>query len=135
MNADDIHPTFRQALGCHEGFRRLGFEPEDLYFVYQHKTEIFYIQLQTQQKEFYLSLGYIKDSQEEIYRQWTAITQAVRDRKISEAVLQQCWAESMVYQDPTGFLEALVRKGFTIPNVQRLKERGERPSNQVPREN
>lgn len=135
MNADDIHPTFRQALGFHEGFRRLGFRSEDLYVAYQPATKIFYVQLRTQDKTFSVSVGYIEGTEEVLYEQWIAIATAAVSRALSEAAMQQCWAESLAYADPNGFIHAILQKGFTIPNAARLAERGKRHKTATSREN
>ena len=94
MKLKDIHPTFREALGMHEGFRKCGFAAEDIYvylnpdlryvtkqvdniesadtFDKPGKREMLVV-LKTQGKEFRATVGMIEMTRDEWESAWSLL--------------------------------------------------------------
>lgn len=113
MKYSDLPKSVRQALGCYEGFRRLGFEPDVIFFIYmQHQQELFCV-LSTQGKEFKINCGPLQVTRE----QWEAMATFIPklQKVFSEEDLQRIWEESMIFERSLEFLVRIKSKGIEIP--------------------
>jgi len=129
MKLSAIHPTFREALGIHEGFRRCGFSPDDIFWSlnpdpsYPAGTVTFgkpgtremLVVLKTQGKEFAVTVGKVRMTHEEWEVSWKAVCVAVLERKVSEDDLRIVWESCMAYRDKVGFVVAISSKGIEVP--------------------
>lgn len=122
MKYDDIHPTIRQLIGCHEGLRKSGF-PADNIFVHPSEAlgvapdEIMcFSLLRWRGKEFRIGCGpWKRDDDDGLRAQWTAAAEAVTSGAVSQADLDRLWTESIIYKDKVGFALALMNKGIVCP--------------------
>jgi len=116
MTYDDIHPSIRAAIGCHEGFRKLGFRAEDIYVCGGDP----YVQviLRTQGKQFVVNVAPSELSEEEFQAAWMKSVQAVNDGSLPQEDLDRIWQESMPFRDAVGFSMAIFAKGIHIPKIQ-----------------
>jgi hypothetical protein len=121
MKYDDIHPAFRQAIGCREGFRAMGFSADDLYIEPRASQDpgrwMIFMTLKPRRGEpFRVGAGlYPVCSQEEFSRAWRAVCDAYNGGKVSQADMDRIWQESYVYQDKVGFAVALMQHGIRPP--------------------
>jgi len=116
-----IHPTIWQAIGCHEGFRKLGFLSHEI-FVHLNPgmSPDMLVVLRTQGKEFSITVGFIEDMTREVWQQkWNEAVAWANTTKDLDA-LNDCWTESIAFQKSASFLHALLSKGIEIPSSSRL---------------
>ena len=116
MKWADIHPVFREALGTHEAFRKLGFPAEDIY-VHLNPDRTMLVVLKTQNKDFTVTVGSFNKSvtYQKWKNSWTAVGLAVIERRVSEKVLDRIWRSCYVYRQKVEFLMGIYAKGITIP--------------------
>lgn len=138
MKLSTIHPTFQEALGTHEAFRRCGFSPDDIFWhlnpdpSYPAGTDTFgkpgtremFVVLKTQGKDFSVNVGKVRMSHEEWEVAWKAVCTAVLERKVSDSDFQVMWESSMAYRDKVGFVLAIGAKGIEIPGGSSLQSEG-----------
>jgi hypothetical protein len=123
LQAKDVHPSLIAALGCHEGFRRLGFRPEDLFLMYQEEQQILFVVLKTQGQQFAVGVAPVPDKESKTLEQeWQRLVMAVRTFEFSEADLQTCWESSLPYANPEGFLLAILKKGIRLPTEEEKRK-------------
>ena len=131
LTRKDIHPTFQHALGVHEGFRKLGFDADDI-FVHLNPDCSMLVVLKTQGKSFAVTVGFYPQEKSPPYsrmsspkdnptfaawsKDWTELATQVRDGKADESELTEIWKASMPYNHKMSFIEALLSKGIVIPN-------------------
>lgn len=120
MRYHEVHPTLRQALGCFEGFRRLGFEADDIFFIYASRQLELFCVLKTQDKEFSINCGPLRMTQREWEATVTVATHAINTGLMPEEDLQRIWSESMVFKKSMEFLLVLKAKGIVIPVEDKL---------------
>jgi len=116
MRYSDIHPTFREAIGVHEGFRKLGFEASDIY-VTLTEDGVMLLVLHVQDKEFVVGAGVVEMTRDAWIGEWTRIADAVLDNSVTDEDLEKIWTDSLPYQRPVEFALAIEGKGITLPVV------------------
>lgn len=123
MTYADTHPTIRQLIGCHEGFRKLGF-PADNLFVEpaSHALGIApgemmcFMLLKWRGKEFRIGCGpWPKADEQGLRTQWHAACAAVQKATMPQEDWDRMWQESFIYKDRFGFIMALSSRGITAP--------------------
>lgn len=118
---DEIHPVIRQLLGCHEGFRKMGFSADDLYVEPTPSTVdgqmMLHYSLKTRRgKIFRISCGYWPTADEAGLRaQWLAAIAALKSGAVSQDDLDRIWQESFICRDKIGFAAGLMAKGIVPP--------------------
>ena len=115
-----IHPTIWHAIGCHEGFRKLGFLADEI-FVHLNpgNSPDMLVVLKTQGKEFSITVGFIEGMTRDVWQQkWNEAVAWANTTKDLDA-LNDCWTESVTFQKSATFIHALIRKGIEIPNTSR----------------
>lgn len=118
MNYEQISPTFRQALGCHEGFRKLGFASDDI-FVHWNPTGEMLVVLKIEEKQFRVTVGCMDGaSRDEWERLWNATVEAVREGVVSQPTMDRVWQESLAFNHGHDFVAGILHKGIKIPNIQ-----------------
>ncbi len=126
MNPFELDKGYREALGAFEGFRKLGFSSDDIYFTVGGQAPASHpegpgrqvvIVLKAQGKRFNIVVGFVADDADSIERTWVEFATAVNDGQVSQEHLDRLWQESMIHNDAAGFLIALVGKGFTLPRT------------------
>lgn len=114
---DQIHPAIRQAIGCHEGFRKLGFVSDDL-FVHFNPDNSMLVVLKTQGKDFSVTVGWVEGvSHDEWQELWASAAEAVRDQRVTQKDMDRIWQESLPFNNAHGFLMAIMSKGIRVPNA------------------
>lgn len=115
MKYKDIHPTIRQALGCHEGLRKLGFVPDDIFVTFNPDATMLVV-LKTQGKQFAITVGFVRGVSREAWEtMWSSAATAVRDGSVSQRDLDRIWQESLTRKQSLGFIAGLKAKGIRIP--------------------
>lgn len=123
--ADDLKhlALMGECWAGHEGFRRLGFTPEDIKVycgpVGDQKEICLCATVGSGEKLFVYVAGPVKDSTpEEVYAEWSAFISDVLP-EIPEAELQKFYANSYVGtpEKLEQMIAGLVVKGIPIPNV------------------
>lgn len=115
-----IHPTIWHAIGCHEGFRKLGFLADEI-FVHLNpgRNPDMLMVLKTQGKEFSITVGSIEDMTRDVWQQRWNDAVAWANTTKDQVALNACWTESIPFQRSAAFIHALIRKGIEIPNNKR----------------
>jgi hypothetical protein len=112
MTYDDIHPTFRNALGVHEVFRRVGFTPEDI-FVHRNPDGEMHVAVVQGEKRFAVTVGFVPHETEEAWADdWNALTYAVIEKRVSERDFRRCLEECGLLGASVPFLMAMRAKGI-----------------------
>lgn len=127
MKFDDIHPTFREALGIHEALRKCGFSSDDIY-VYLNPPATFLsmfdpnygktsmlVVLKTQDKDFSVNVGFLDLNHSKWEQAWKEICAAVIEHQVNEEDLDKIWQSCMAFKDKLGFVLAIGEKGIAIP--------------------
>ncbi len=117
MKKQDIHPTFQEALGAHEAFRRLGF-PSAQIFVHLNSNGEMLVILDTPEGSFAVRTGMVNMPKEEWVLQWGVLAEAVRDGSVSEEDLQSIWRSCLPYRHSEKFVAGILDKGIRIPKLQ-----------------
>lgn len=117
MKYDQISPVMRAFIGTHEGFRKLGFPAENLFFLCARDGVRFrglsgFLMLEWQKKIFSVELGPI-ESEESIHREYEIVCDQMT--QIPESDLQRMWNECEMCQNKIGLLLALRGKGIEPP--------------------
>lgn len=114
MQLTEMHPTMRQAIGCFEGFRKLGFPSKEIFVNFREPDKMMLVVLQTQDKQFAVSVGTIDVAPAEFDRQWIEVAEAVNGGQVSQEDLDTIWQESLPCRESTAFLVALLGKGIKV---------------------
>ena len=127
MRYRNITPLVRKFLGAFEGFRKVGFRAEDLYFVLQPSATLGgrlggFCSLKLEGKEFSVELGPVpktygktdEERKEILGREFKKVCEAVNQGLVPQEDLDRIWRESEIHERPGEFLLALIAKGFTV---------------------
>lgn len=139
MKLKDIHPTFQEALGIHEAFRKCGFPSEEI-FVYLN-PDVQYVNspgvdgsgssdtfdkpgrremlvvLKTQGKEFRVTVGIIEMSYNTWQAAWKSLCTDVIERRVNQRELDLIWQNCRAFKDKLSFVMAIGAKGIVIPTT------------------
>ncbi len=121
MIYDEIPATLRQAVGCWEGFRKMGFSAGELYLeigpTADDTLRIVFMTLKSRRgRIFRVGVGSWLTAQEDaLAEQWRALCAAVTGGQVSQTDLDRIWEESFVCKDKVGFAMVLVARGLTPP--------------------
>lgn len=126
MRYKDIHPTLRTFMGAHEGFRKLGFRPDDVYLqlaksMLRGGVLSCFATLRAQGTEFTIECGDVPDGErgaEAFLNEYKKVVVAINDGTLPQADLDRVWQESYCHQKAFEFSAALLRKGFRFPSAE-----------------
>jgi hypothetical protein len=115
----DISEIMRRFLGAFEGYRRLGFLPEQIYLETRSSVALggkigAFAALKAQGKEFFMELGPVRH-EKKLGEEYKRVATAVREQRVSPKDLDRIWQESICCTQAESFHTALVLKGFTFP--------------------
>lgn len=121
MTYEEIHPAVRSYIGCFEGYRKLGFRADDIYFetslTIDARILLVFCTLKTQGMTFRVGVSYVaKHDAEVVEKALREASRAVAAREVSGSDLDRIWQESLPFRDGAGFVVALTEKGFQFPN-------------------
>lgn len=119
----DLPEVIREALCCHEAFRRLGFTPDQIevgsgidartsqrgLFVRLHPKD--------QEKPFIVTLGRCDWAPEDLNQVWLSAIELFKTRP--EAELQELWKTSGILREAAGLVAALHARGIAIPRSEK----------------
>ena len=137
MKLKAIHPTFQEALGIYEAFRKLGFSSDEVFWYlnpdpqYVHspgtdgsgsldtfdkpgRREMLVV-LKTQGKEFRVTVGIVNMSYKTWEAAWKSLCTAVMERHVNERDLDIIWQNCLAFKDKLSFIMAIGAKGIVIP--------------------
>lgn len=110
MKYDDIHPALRNALGIHEGFRKLNYPSDDIFIGQQ--GGIVFVVLKANGKEFTCEAGPMDQMTNEAFAAiWGEAVRAWNNGELSPDDLTRIYLESIPGSDSIVFLTALMKKG------------------------
>lgn len=105
----------------HEGFRRFGFSPEDLYVVVETNDPIVHVRLVQGEITFDFRVGSRgAQSRDEFAAAWTAYVKKANSSAITE--LDDIYDVWLAHLDTVGLFFALERKGIVIPKLAGIGE-------------
>lgn len=104
---------YREALACHEGLRRLGFKPDDIYMMLVGKD--LFVSLRVQELEFNIELGSIEKTLEEFPAYWGGI--ADRFNTCPEEEAAEIWESSFFKKSFERIAGLIKQKGILIPKL------------------
>ncbi|HVI42716.1 MAG TPA: hypothetical protein VM577_19080 [Anaerovoracaceae bacterium] len=104
---------YREALACHEGLRRLGFKPDDIYMMLVEQD--LYVSLRVQDLEFNIELGAVEKTADEFPEYWGQI--ADRFNTCPEEEASEIW-EASFFKKSFEKIAILIRsKGILLPKL------------------
>lgn len=110
--------AYREAYGVFEAFRRLGFNPNEIFFCMNKHGQV-WIELHSQGKEFIAHVGDMPGVEpDEIERGWNDLCLAIVDYTISDEDMETVWKESKAFKDSISLLASLKAKGFEFPYLE-----------------
>lgn len=113
IDLKQIPMPFRDALACHQAFRRLGFKSDDIYVLYS--DGFLYMILKTQGKEFNINLGTIEINEIEFPKIWAEIVETFNTGPEQEVL--EIWDKSLI-KNNFQLISGLIRKkGIMLPNL------------------
>lgn len=107
-----IHPTFSNALGFCEAFRRLGFRMASLTIMRDNDGVVFLVLMHDSQY-FACECGKFESSDWKEY--WTELLEAIVQGVIPRALLDEAWNSCPAHLAGDRFLKTLHDKGITPP--------------------
>jgi len=122
MRYEDISPTMRAFLGCWEGFRKIGFSADDLYFSVGRAVEFAgrpgcYVTLRTQGREFNVLVGPAgADGGAALQEEYARVAEAISGRQVPMADLDRIWQECKLREHMPELLLAIETKGIRLPD-------------------
>jgi hypothetical protein len=115
-------PYLRELWGVHQLFRRLGFEPEDMFvglrYVVNAGPDCLVFQLKTQDKEFNITVAYVPGAVEEVLLKEWADFVTTTQTQASDRDLTKLLSQATLGRSPETFLRlisTLLDRGFAIP--------------------
>ena len=140
MKLKDIHPTFQEALGIHEAFRKCGFPSDEIFVLLNPDVQYvnspgvdgsgssdtfdkpgrreMLVVLKTQGKEFRVTVGIVIMSYTTWEAAWKSVCAAVMERRVNERDLDTIWQNCRAFRDTVSFVLAIRAKGIVIPGNQ-----------------
>lgn len=132
FNLEAVPDAMKEAICCHEVFRRLGFRPEEIFFNAQPPSKPcidqlipdgedpadyaeIQVVLRTQGKEFVSVAGILKGSAIQASEVWTELAGNVVDGSIPEIEMARWLASSRVFGASVRLLVAIMQKGIELP--------------------
>ena len=123
INPLDYAEPYQEALGTYEGFRRLGFSADDIYFLangpfaeFDGKTQLCIV-LRTQGKQYVVNCGRSAEKPDDIETTWRLLATACSTGNIDVDAYKLCWQQSLVHAAPAMLVNDLVLKGFRLPKA------------------
>lgn len=117
MDTKTVHPTFQEALGTFEALRRLGFDSADIFFHLNPSGEMLVV-LQTQEKQFSVTVGMVAMEHAEWKEAWSQVASAVSGGEVDQDALDSWWQKSRPHRQGLAFLTAILSKGIAVPNAE-----------------
>ena len=115
---EDLHPVIQETLAVHEAFRRMGFNCDDMFFVYDNKGQI-EVKLQPQpNKMFQVHVGTLEGLGEDpistINAMWDhAIT--IWNESSTEEDKLKLWTCSHIRGSRKEVMRAMLMNGILVP--------------------
>jgi hypothetical protein len=116
MNLSSYPKPMQEAVCAWLALRRLGFSPDDIYFMVGGKTPYGYqiiIVLRAQKKEFLIVTGAWMMEPDVIGKKWIEIAEALGKGEATD--YQKTWESSRIRSLAPEFTIALKAKGFVFP--------------------
>jgi hypothetical protein len=108
----------RRFIGGREALRKLGFRAEDLFLEVAPSAVLgtlgAFVTLRTQGKTFRIECGPVDDPSA-LGAEYERVSAAVNEGAVSQGDLDRMWQESEEHRRPREFVEAVMRKGLTLP--------------------
>lgn len=126
----DIPPLFLEALSVHEAFRKLGFNSEDVFIARglgPDRVLSILVGIKRDGQQFFLSVGHYDGTDEQLLSTWHEVVAVYKGSP--EESLQNMWDNSSIKKQSVVFLNALIKKGILMPNVERDRKAGVALSN------
>ena len=105
--------VFKEALACHEGLRRLGFKPEEIYIILTEGWLL--VSLRAQEKEFNIELGETDVNEDEFPRFWGQVVERYNSGPIEEVT--SLWDASYIKKHFEEVAVMIRRKGILLPSL------------------
>jgi hypothetical protein len=111
MTCDEIHPALREALGIHEGLRRLGYPAGDIFVGLNDRLVL--VILKANGKDFTCEAGIMDGvTNEEFASAWAAAVTTWNDGSLPTGDMERIFKNSIAGSQSVTFLLALVQKGI-----------------------
>lgn len=114
-----LRPAIREALAAHEGLRRLGFPPEDIFLrpqTIKKGIHLIHVHLRVQGHEFNIAVAAFDGEEDELQKQWEkAVTWW--NTEATDAQLDEIWSSSMMYRNGQELVAQLLSRGIKIPAI------------------
>jgi hypothetical protein len=116
-----VDEMFVEAFGCHEAFRRLGFNADDIYVSVNLsatlKVRCLYVILKTQGKEFVVTVARVPDDQSDrdVLDGWSRAVELLQKAGPEQGL--HMWQQSTLGKDVAAFQSLAIQvisKGITI---------------------
>lgn len=114
MKLTEFPLEIQEGLCAHEAFRRLGFEPNEIFICYDPSVCTISSILRTQGKEFSVLIGPTKLLAEEFVENWTKASVVFNETASNEEILD-LWDISVVKYQLSEIIFRLEQKGIIIP--------------------
>lgn len=114
MRGSEVPKAFRSALGCWEGFRKLGFSSNEISIELDGPRKLLHVVLRTQDKQFVVAVAKCDMGKEEFETKLTAVITAVNDRSLCDEDLDEIWRESLPYKHSYDFVMGILQKGIRL---------------------
>jgi hypothetical protein len=110
-----------------EALRRLGFRPDDIFFVTGNGIPdtlpvpsvcpCVFVLLKHSGEEFSINVGPFKGKAEDQEKMWLQMAAGIADGTYDEEELQIVWENSRAFRDSVALVTTLRAKGFPLPKV------------------
>lgn len=116
---DDLPGAVRNAVGVHEGLRRLGFPASEIYAA-SHDDDVLVI-LRTQNREVAMRVGSVEGlTPERLAAYWERVGEAMRANVLPGEDFQRMYAESPAMTNSVRFVAEIVSRGVKLPRAEEI---------------
>lgn len=117
MDLNNIPSAFKNAIGTHEVFRKLGFSPDEINW-HMNPDGQFFCVLEAQGKTFAVTVGFLdvkKHTPAEWQGEFRQLTEAVNKQEVDEETMYSWYFNCEAFRRKVDFLTAMWAKGITPP--------------------
>ena len=119
-----LDSPYKEAFAFFEGFRRLGFLAEDIYFVLagpdgfvQVNVALRHVNEEGTLGEVLGTAGYLAASKDEIAHVWAGLCRAINERRVPLEQLRAAWDDSIAKRNHLELVGVLRAKGIEPPGA------------------
>lgn len=116
MDATELPPTFQTALAIFDGLRRLGFEPDQIFFSYNPNG--MHVVVRHDGKEWSLRAGDVDMSRDKWKVEWPKVATAVSNGEMTQESMDAVWQR--FYPHRMKLVSDLLCAGIRVPNLEGL---------------